>query len=320
MTWFKVDDGVLTHQKFARLFESDLGSDAVALWTLAGAYCARELTNGRISKGQVKRLGPNPASAVELVRVGLWSELESGEYAFHDWFDYQPSAEVVQSRRESGAKRKAEHRKRLGNASREAEKPASPNASQLPRPMPRTDIGDVTPVPRAESRGCLTGDGISSSEISSLNSEVSSSSEPLFSDARARESAGGLEGDRPDRGSCQVSEFRTAKSVGYDWLMGVTGCAPNPHGWERAYSELGLKPANERSLVAAHLMQTAYIRDERRKAKPDHVLRYWDDFVAGPRNFDRLKPPTPGRGAAPVSSAEEFAEDRRKIAAGESLW
>lgn len=94
MTWFKVDDSFYDHPKVF-----DAPDCAVALWTRAGTWSARNLTDGFVPAGMPARLCGDPDTAVkELVRRGLWSR-KPGGYQFHDWHDYQPTSERVKSLR-----------------------------------------------------------------------------------------------------------------------------------------------------------------------------------------------------------------------------
>lgn len=107
MTWFKVDDSFYDHPKVF-----DAPDCAVALWTRAGAWAARNLTDGFVPSGMPARLCDDPDTAIkELVRRGLWTRA-SGGFKFHDWSDFQPSAKAVAELR---AKR-AEAGKRGGQA------------------------------------------------------------------------------------------------------------------------------------------------------------------------------------------------------------
>lgn len=94
MTWFKVDDSFYDHPKVF-----DAPDCAVALWTRAGTWSARNLTDGFVPAGMPARLCDDPDTAVkELVRRGLWSRT-SGGYRFHDWAHYQPSRDAVEDLR-----------------------------------------------------------------------------------------------------------------------------------------------------------------------------------------------------------------------------
>ena len=57
MPWFNVDDGFYDHPKV-----DDLPLEAVGLWTLAGAYCMRQLTDGAITESRVRKFGGTPAA------------------------------------------------------------------------------------------------------------------------------------------------------------------------------------------------------------------------------------------------------------------
>ena len=94
MVWFKVDDSFYDHPKVF-----DAPDCAVALWTRAGTWSARNLTNGFVPTGMPARLCDDPDTAVkELVRRGLWLRTTGG-WKFHDWPEYQPSRESVEDLR-----------------------------------------------------------------------------------------------------------------------------------------------------------------------------------------------------------------------------
>lgn len=88
MTWFKIDDSFYDHPKVF-----DAPDCAVALWTRAGTWSARNRTDGVVPAGMPARFCDDPDRAVkELVQRGLWSRTRGG-YQFHDWHDYQPTRE-----------------------------------------------------------------------------------------------------------------------------------------------------------------------------------------------------------------------------------
>lgn len=104
MTWFKVDDGFHDHPKVGALLDGEHGYSALSLWLLAGAWCAKQLTDGHVPSGRVFRLGCPPEAAQELVRVGLWKTVEGG-YRFHDWGKYQPTKmQINQARTDCNAR------------------------------------------------------------------------------------------------------------------------------------------------------------------------------------------------------------------------
>jgi hypothetical protein len=88
MTWFKIDDSFYDHPKVF-----DAPDCAVALWTRAGTWSARNLTDGFVPTGMPARFCDDPEQAVkELLNRGLWKRTRGG-YQFHDWSHYQPTKE-----------------------------------------------------------------------------------------------------------------------------------------------------------------------------------------------------------------------------------
>lgn len=102
MTWFLVDDGFFGHPK-----TSEASLEALGLWTLAGSWSGKYLTEGMIPKRQVEKLGGSQELAQELVRTGLWLDCND-YYQFYDWFGCNPHKEDVLAKRkkkeESGRK------------------------------------------------------------------------------------------------------------------------------------------------------------------------------------------------------------------------
>src|SRR5947208_14903949 len=84
---------------------------AIGLWVIAGTWCAGNLTDGCLPKQTLQRLLPDCLNlASELVATGLWIDSIQGGvegYFFHDWNDFQPSAEAEKRKRE--ARREAGH-------------------------------------------------------------------------------------------------------------------------------------------------------------------------------------------------------------------
>lgn len=144
MTWFKVDDSFYDHPKVF-----DAPDCAVALWTRAGTWSARNLTEGFVPSGMPARLCDDPDTAAkELVRRGLWLRIAGG-YRFHDWGDFQPSKESIEDLRTKraaagklGGQAKAARQsgsKPLASASPVAKQNATPT-----RPDPKGREGPTT--------------------------------------------------------------------------------------------------------------------------------------------------------------------------------
>lgn len=111
MSWFKVDDGFADHPKVVELQESPGWKGALALWTLAGSWSSRHLTDGHVPAAIVKRLGCTPKDARMLVSAGLWLDAEGG-YRFHDYTDCNPTRDEVEAKREATRKRVSKHREK----------------------------------------------------------------------------------------------------------------------------------------------------------------------------------------------------------------
>lgn len=106
--WFKVDDGFFSHPKVLRCGLPELG-----LWIVAGTYSSRHLTDGFISEAFVKRYPQGRALAARLVEAELWHETEWRDergWWFHDWNEFQPSAEDTRLKRKRDAERKKQGR------------------------------------------------------------------------------------------------------------------------------------------------------------------------------------------------------------------
>lgn len=132
MTWFKVDDSFYDHPKIA-----ELSMAARGLWVTAGSYCGRHLTDGHITKRQVRKLGGTPAQMRDLIANGVWIECQSHRdcYAFHDWIDMQPSREAERKRLADQAERK--------RRSRNGQSPGQPKPGNVTRDNHRDVTRDV---------------------------------------------------------------------------------------------------------------------------------------------------------------------------------
>lgn len=108
MVWFKVDDGFPNSKPVLRIPRRHRAS-AIGLWTLAGAWSAKELTDGHIAEHLIEEFASTPAMARQLVACGLWEEVETG-WNFRNWSKWQPTREQVNADREREAQRKRSYR------------------------------------------------------------------------------------------------------------------------------------------------------------------------------------------------------------------
>ena len=126
MPWFKVDDQ-LDGNKKVRSIPRRNRTKAIGLWTLAGAFCARELTDGFVPDYMIPELWSTPKIADELVRVGMWERVENG-YKFVHWSEFQPTSDEVKSKRQNESERKRRWReKALGQRSKAHEQEEQEN-------------------------------------------------------------------------------------------------------------------------------------------------------------------------------------------------
>lgn len=112
MTWFKVDDKLHSHAKAVRA-----GVDAIGLWVLCGSWAMDQHSDGFVPDYVALRIDPKARRrADKLVASGLWVATErNGDkgWLFHDWEEYQPSAEDVMAKRQaqSEGSREGNHRR-----------------------------------------------------------------------------------------------------------------------------------------------------------------------------------------------------------------
>lgn len=104
MAWFKVDDGFASCRQILAI-PRRYRCAAAGLWTLAGTWSAKELTDGFIPDYVVIELGGTHAMAAWLVKVGLWEKTSSG-YQVRNWNTFQFTKEQVLKRRTEESERK----------------------------------------------------------------------------------------------------------------------------------------------------------------------------------------------------------------------
>lgn len=117
MTWFKVDDGFWAHKKVMAIPAKDRAA-AIGLWTMAAAWCAHQLEDGKFPKYLLPVMGGTERMAARLVAVGLWID-KGDHYVFHDWKKWQSSRADVEAKREKDAERKRRWRERRAAESAE---------------------------------------------------------------------------------------------------------------------------------------------------------------------------------------------------------
>ena len=110
MPWFNVDDSFYDHPKVW-----DAPDCAVALWTRAGSWSARNRTDGFVPAGMPARLCGDPETAVGyLLDRGLWERTKGG-HRFHDWPDWNMTREQIDTKRADARERQRRHRASMQN-------------------------------------------------------------------------------------------------------------------------------------------------------------------------------------------------------------
>jgi len=108
---FRVDDMLHSHPKARRA-----GLSAMGLWSLCGSYGMSYKQDGFVPEWFVLGFPNGKRLATTLVSVGLWENAtRDGEegFQFHDWLDWQPSADEIERDRERQRVRSREFRRRL---------------------------------------------------------------------------------------------------------------------------------------------------------------------------------------------------------------
>ena len=111
MVWFKVDDGFYTSRKVLSIPRTQRLA-AVGLWTMAGNWAARELSDGVVPAYVLDEIGVTPKLREALIKARLWLDHPEGGVAFHDWAAYQPTREQIEDERRKTAERQAKWRSR----------------------------------------------------------------------------------------------------------------------------------------------------------------------------------------------------------------
>ncbi|TDZ92109.1 hypothetical protein CCUG60885_04223 [Mycobacteroides salmoniphilum] len=106
--WFNVDDGFANSKPVLRI-PRRYRCTAIGLWTLAGSWSAKELTDGFIPDHAIEEFASNASIAGHLVRAGLWSKVIGG-WQFEGWEKWQKTKEQVLAFRAAEAERKRNSR------------------------------------------------------------------------------------------------------------------------------------------------------------------------------------------------------------------
>lgn len=122
MNWLKLAGDFHSHPKMKRMQSRfpRRWRRAVSLWTLAGSWCAAHEKDGVIEREMLPMFLAELGDAEMLVDVGLWDVRPDNSWAFHDWFDYQLTANQLRTSREKAVERAQTSRERRNVAAQHA--------------------------------------------------------------------------------------------------------------------------------------------------------------------------------------------------------
>ena len=168
MTWFRLDDKSHSHPKVITA-----GNAAWGLYARCGAWCADQLTDGKIPKNVAKIFG-KPSEVRALLAAGLWAE-DGAFYVMPDYLEYNPSRQRVEGDRASARERMS--RRRSGEqAPNEQVNFALGSASPNPTPTPITKVTTQHQVFLGDTDGVV--------ELSASRNQVAlAAAERLFAQA-----------------------------------------------------------------------------------------------------------------------------------------
>jgi hypothetical protein len=141
MAWFKVDDG-FHHSAKVLSIPRDIRAEALGAWIIAGTWSADNMTDGFIPTGVLFDWPISGKATEALTTAGLWILVDGG-VQFHDWCEYQPTREQLESkskvRAEAGARggrRSAETRRSKSEANaKQNEANVNPEPEPVPEPL-----------------------------------------------------------------------------------------------------------------------------------------------------------------------------------------
>jgi hypothetical protein len=123
MSWLRLDDGYMSHEKILQLRDGEF-----RLWHAALAECNKQANDGifpkatlRVLYGHLERPKTGLACTLALVKVGLWYDLGS-HIRIHDYLEYQISSDQRKRLNKAAADRMQRHReKKISRLSKTAD-------------------------------------------------------------------------------------------------------------------------------------------------------------------------------------------------------
>lgn len=134
---FKVDDGFYDHPKVRSIPRGTARKGAVSLWTFAGSWSDRYLTDGLIPEHQLEEFGATRREAEWLVAAVLWHspghgcrdcpDVPVGHFIYHDWTQCNDLKRDVEKRR----KKARDRMRRLRNGDKDEPPPPAGQVREM---------------------------------------------------------------------------------------------------------------------------------------------------------------------------------------------
>lgn len=108
MTWVRLEPDVYDHPKIGAVPKA-----ARWVWVAGLAYANRHLTDGLLPPSALRAVDASRADVRALVAAGLWEpvhDVQTG-WRIHDFAEYQPTREQVESERAAARRRMARLRR-----------------------------------------------------------------------------------------------------------------------------------------------------------------------------------------------------------------
>jgi hypothetical protein len=102
----------------------------IGVWTLCGAWSAKELTDGFVPESVLKEYGGTPKITALLLDAGLWDIVEGG-IIFRNWSKWQQKKDKILARRAEWAQRQRKSRRNTGQPADQEQSEMSPRDSRV---------------------------------------------------------------------------------------------------------------------------------------------------------------------------------------------
>lgn len=212
-----------------------------------------------------------------VARNGMQRCLERGVFVHNGQYLFAPKFQEAQHSSKSDRQRQKESRE---TRAAEVKRKGVTNTSQV-----------VTPV---TERDCSESQTVTDSSQPVTNSHKSSLL-PIPMQCSAYPSTTTHDGSDLDGGGRMVSaatwdpvsDEPKPESVGHIWFLELTTKSLDVKSWKHDFRFIGSKPFDERVAVARHIRETEWCASRMNELQPTHVVRYWLDYLRGPRNFEK---------------------------------